>query len=58
MKKVISRHILLSLLAVATLTMGQIATMDAALAKSAHCGATPVPGQPGHFIVTCSRTRP
>jgi hypothetical protein len=29
-----------------------------AQAKSAHCGAVAVPGQPGHFIVVCSRTRP
>jgi hypothetical protein len=27
-------------------------------AKSAHCSAVPVPGQPGHFIVVCSRVRP
>ena len=27
-------------------------------AKSAHCSAVPVPGQPGHYIVVCSRARP
>lgn len=27
-------------------------------AKRAQCSAIPVPGQPGHFIVVCSTTRP
>ena len=27
-------------------------------AKSAKCSAVPVPGQPGHYIVVCSRARP
>jgi len=27
-------------------------------AKSAHCTAVPVPGQPGHYVVVCSRLRP
>lgn len=58
MRKVISRRILLSLVAVTTLAIGQIATMDAALAKRPHCGAVPVPGQPGHFTVICSSARP
>jgi invasion protein IalB len=28
------------------------------LAKSAKCTAVPVPGQPGHYIVVCTRARP
>ena len=27
-------------------------------AKRPHCSAVPVPGQPGHYIVVCSRSRP
>lgn len=45
-------------------TFAVVATLGAALApapaqaKSAHCSAVPVPGQPGHYIVVCSRVRP
>lgn len=58
MKNTNLRRIMLSLIAATTLTVGQFAMMDVAMAKSAKCSAVPVPGQPGHYIVTCSRIRP
>lgn len=58
MKNTSLRRIMISLIAVTSLTVGQFAMMDVAMAKSAHCSAVPVPGQPGHYIVICSRARP
>ncbi len=45
-------------------TLAVIATLGSALiatpvqAKSPKCTAIPVPGQPGHYIVVCSSSRP
>ena len=36
----------------------QVALPTAAHAKRAKCFSTPVPGQPGTFVVTCSTIRP
>ena len=58
MNKMSFRRIALNVIALSGLALCQIATMDVALAKSAHCSSTPVPGQPGHYIVICSRVRP
>ena len=58
MKTKLSRRIVMILTAAACMATGQLAMMDAAFAKSAHCSAVPVPGQPGHFVVICSRVRP
>jgi hypothetical protein len=45
-------------------TLAVLATVSSAFfvspvqAKSAKCSALPVAGQPGHYIVVCSRVRP
>jgi len=45
-------------LALSTLMIGQFAVVGEAQARSAKCFATPVPGQPGVEIVTCTTRRP
>ncbi len=45
-------------------TLAVVATVSSAFfvapvqAKSAKCKAVPVAGQPGHYIMLCSRVRP
>ena len=45
-------------LALAGILAGQFAIVSQAQARSTHCAAVPIPGQPGHYIVRCSTSRP
>lgn len=39
-------------------TLGTALVSFDAEARRPHCSAVPVAGQPGHYIVVCSTTRP
>lgn len=52
-----SRTLAAALAIVGTLA-GSFAVIGTAEAKSAKCYATPVPGSPGTYIITCTTTRP
>lgn len=49
---------LVAALMVAGVIVGQLAIVGSAEAKRPKCFATPVPGHPGTFVVTCSTKRP
>ena len=57
MEKINSRGLVAALM-VAGIIAGQLAVIGPAEAKRPKCAATPVPGHPGTFIVTCSTHRP
>jgi hypothetical protein len=57
MNKIESRG-LIAVLTIALAVAAQFAVVTNAEARAAKCAASPVPGHPGTFIVTCSTKRP